>query len=211
MVTYLGSLIQWCCGEGGALQTNIPGVCSQCPGHTGFAPAHGVCAFPVYTAQAPGCSACNCLRWALGYVDFPGLSRSGSGSQVLHKGTDSVGPAFCALPRSEQLMGPGAWWAQWPPGVVCLITSPIPAAPFPGWQQVCLSQVGRVSLLGSWSLAATIPVDVNCPGEVLFSKWEPACSFVEDASLGLRLPLSGSGCPCLPPGLSRGMGQCTAS
>ena len=23
----------------------------------GFAPAHGVCAFPVYTAQAPGCSA----------------------------------------------------------------------------------------------------------------------------------------------------------
>ena len=26
-------------------------------GHTGFAPAHGVCAFPVYTAQVLGCSA----------------------------------------------------------------------------------------------------------------------------------------------------------
>ena len=114
MVTYLGSLIQWCCGEGGALQTNIPGVCSQCPGHTGFAPAHGVCAFPVYTAQAPGCSACNCLRRALGCVHFPGLSRSGSGSWVLHKGTDSDGPAFCALPRSEQLRGPGAWQAHSP-------------------------------------------------------------------------------------------------
>ena len=25
-------------------------------GHTGFALAHSVCAFPVYTAQAPGCS-----------------------------------------------------------------------------------------------------------------------------------------------------------
>ena len=31
------------------------------------------------------------------------LSRSGSGSRVLPKGADSVGPAFCALPRSEQL------------------------------------------------------------------------------------------------------------
>ena len=45
----------------------------------------------------------NCLRRALGYVHFPGLSRSGSGSQVLHKSADLVGPAFGALPRSEQL------------------------------------------------------------------------------------------------------------
>ena len=33
----------------------------------------------------------------------PGLSHSGSGSQVLHKGTDSGGPAFFALLQSEQL------------------------------------------------------------------------------------------------------------
>ena len=45
----------------------------------------------------------NCLKLALGYMHFPGLSHSCSGSQVLHKGTDLVGPAFCALPRSEQL------------------------------------------------------------------------------------------------------------
>ena len=60
MVIYLPSLVQLCCGEGGMLQTNITGVCgecSQCLGHTGFAPAHSVCAFPVYTAQAPDCSA----------------------------------------------------------------------------------------------------------------------------------------------------------
>ena len=59
MVTYLSSLVQLCCGEGGTLQTNITGLCgecSQCLGHTGFAPTHGVCAFLVYTAQAPGCS-----------------------------------------------------------------------------------------------------------------------------------------------------------
>ena len=60
MVTYLGSLVQWCCGEGGTLQTNITGVCgecSQCPGYTEFAPANGVRAFMVYTSQALGCSA----------------------------------------------------------------------------------------------------------------------------------------------------------
>ena len=60
MVIYLGSLVQLCCGEGGTLQTNITGMCGeclQCLGHTGFGPAHGVCAFPVYTAPAPGCSA----------------------------------------------------------------------------------------------------------------------------------------------------------
>ena len=45
----------------------------------------------------------DCLKQALGCVHFPGLSRSGSGSWVLHKGTDSVGRAFGALPRSEQL------------------------------------------------------------------------------------------------------------
>ena len=35
---------------------------------------------------------------ALSCVDFPGPSRSGSGFQVLHKGADSVGSAFCAFP-----------------------------------------------------------------------------------------------------------------
>ena len=60
MVIYLGSLVQLCCGEGGTLQTNITGVCgerSQCPGHTGLTLIHNMCAFPVYTAQAPGCPA----------------------------------------------------------------------------------------------------------------------------------------------------------
>ena len=45
----------------------------------------------------------NCLKQALGCMHFPGLSCSGSGSWVLYKGTESVGPVFCALPRSEQL------------------------------------------------------------------------------------------------------------
>ena len=44
--------------------------------HTGFAPDHSMCAFPVYTAQAPVCS-------------------SGELSKV--------GPGFCVLPRSKLL------------------------------------------------------------------------------------------------------------
>ena len=92
-----------CCGEGGTLQTNSTGVCSQCLGHTGFAPSHSMCAFPVYTAQALGYSAGNCLRPALGCMHFPGLSRSASGTQVVLRGADSVGPVFCAFPRSKQL------------------------------------------------------------------------------------------------------------
>ena len=79
MVIYLGSLVQLCCREGGTLQTNITGMCGdclQCLGHTRFDPAHGVCAFPVYTSQALGCSA-------------------GELSEV--------GPGLHALPRSKPL------------------------------------------------------------------------------------------------------------
>ena len=140
MVTYLGSLVQSCCGEGGTLQTNITGVCGECSkcfSCTGFSPSHGMCAFMVYTAQALGCSAGNCLRLALGCVHFPGLSCSGS--QVLPKSTDSVGPAFCALSRFKQLRCPGAWQAQSPPGGQCIL-SPAPSQPlgFLGVQQAHL-------------------------------------------------------------------------
>ena len=98
VVTYLGSLVEWCCGEGGILQTNITGVCgegSQCLGHAGFVPAHGMCgkcsqclgrtglgpthglcAFMVYTSQALGCSA---------------------------RELSEVGPGLHALPRSKPL------------------------------------------------------------------------------------------------------------
>ena len=100
VVTYLGSLIQLCYGEGGTLQTNIIGVCgecSQCMDHTGL---------PQLTEPVLSRSTLlrlqvvlqgNCPKWALGCVHFPDLSCSGSGSRVLHKGTNSVGPAFCAL------------------------------------------------------------------------------------------------------------------
>ena len=73
----------------------------------------------------------NCLKQALGCMYFPGLSHSGSGSQVLPKGADSAGPVFSALPKSEQLRRPGAWRAHSPevagvsyhlPGPSCLVS-----------------------------------------------------------------------------------------
>jgi len=85
------------------LQTNNTGMCSQCLSHTGPGPAHCTCAGPTRTAQALGFSTRNCPRPALGYMHLLGLSHSGSGTQVVLRGTDSVGPAFCALPRSEKL------------------------------------------------------------------------------------------------------------
>ena len=79
------------------LQTNNTGVCSQCLGHTGFAPAHGVCAFPVNTAWALGCSAGNCLRLALGCMHFPGL-HSGSGVWVLLEAQTLLSLRFVPFP-----------------------------------------------------------------------------------------------------------------
>ena len=141
------------CREGGTLQTNITGVCrecSQCLGHTGFTPAHGVCAFLVYTAQDLGCSAGK-------------LSK--------------VGPGLHALPRSKLLrfrfLGTAqrytlSWVCVLCPSqvqaaqatrclvsslssgqAVHLITSPVPAAQFPRCAVGAPSQVCRVSPLGS--------------------------------------------------------------
>ena len=80
----------------------------------------------------------NYLKWALGCVYFPGLSHLGSGSRVLHKGTDSVGPVFCALPRSEQLRRPGAWRVHIPQVGRCVLSPPqSQLLGFLGVQQEC--------------------------------------------------------------------------
>ena len=113
----LASSVQSCCGEGGALQTDIAlcGEHSPCSGHTGLAPYRGVCAFPVCTAQAPGCSI-----WRGPCVEC------GCSFQVLHKSADSVAPAFCAFPG---LRGPGSQ----------RLGRPLPGcgAPFPSAAPVC--------------------------------------------------------------------------
>ena len=143
-------------------------------------------------------------------MHFPGLSRSGSGSQVLHKGTDSVEPAFFALPRSKQLRRPGAWRAQSPPGRGCALFPP-PSQPFSflGSTGTPLSGVPCVS---SWELiSGWAPRRMSTVQNPKKSKLatEPACSLVEDVSLGPSLPLSGFDCP-RPACLQWGMGWSAA-
>ena len=59
MVTFSGSLVQSCCGEGGTLRTHVAGAGGEraVSRPRWVRPAHGPRAFPVSTAQAPGCSA----------------------------------------------------------------------------------------------------------------------------------------------------------
>ena len=102
----------------------------------------------------------NCPKWPLCCMHFPGLSCSGSGSQTFHKGTDLVGPAFCALPRSKELRQPGAWLAHYP-SVQCIL--PPPWSQLPGFlvapQEHCLRCVvcllwrANLRLQPSWQMS----------------------------------------------------------
>ena len=87
----------------------------------------------------------NCQKRALGCMHFPSLSHSGSGSWVLHKGTDSFEPEFCGLPRSKQLRQPSAWQAHSPQVGGASSPPRSQSLSFPG----APSQVCCVSPLGS--------------------------------------------------------------
>ena len=120
MVSCSGSLVQSRCGEGGPLQTDIA-VCgehSQCSGHTGF-PRSRVCAFPVYPAQAPGCSI-----WSRPCV------ASSSSFVLLHKSAGLVGPAFCAFP-TRAAQAARSFRSALSPGAGRLLPSAAPASGAP--------------------------------------------------------------------------------
>ena len=149
-------------------------MCSQCLSHTGPAPAHGTCALPAHTAQVLGCSAGNCPRPALGSMYLAGPSCSGSGTWVVLRGADSVGPAFCALPSSDDEVFGECGRCD---------LSPSPSLP--------------LSFLGVQPAHLRRMPTVQNPKESWLAM-KPACSLVNDASLGPRLPHSSSGCPRLP-------------
>ena len=147
---------------------------SPCSGHTGFAPYRGVCAFPVYLAQAPGCSV-----WSGPCVEC------GSSFRVLHKSADLVGPAFCAFP------GLGGSGSQG-------LGRPLPGcgAPFPSAAPACTACSLRLFRgVGEELASSRGPPGGGCrPSSIsgilyigtggLFAVWEGV------ASLGLSLPLS---------------------
>ena len=166
-------------GREGTLQTNNTGVCSRCLRHTGFVPTHGVGAFPVYTAYL--------------------------GSRLLSREVSEASPGLYALPRSKLLRlrysgSPQRCRLSW----ACVLCS----------SQVRAAQVTRCL---ANAVAETYRLSRPChcflgvqPAHLL--KWmltvqnpkkswlatKPACSLVDDASLGPRLPPFGFGCPLLP-------------
>ena len=77
------------------LQTNNTGVCSQCLSHAGHAPAHGAhSSDSTLLRQEPS--------EAGPRLHAPPRSKPlRFSAQVAFRGADSVGIAFCALPRTK--------------------------------------------------------------------------------------------------------------
>ena len=139
----------------GTLQANITGVCgecSQCFGHTGFASTHRMCAFTVYTAQAPGCSAgelskaghglralprSKLLRFRFRFLGTPQRHILGWACNLCPSQVRAAQTTRC-LARTQS------------PGAVRLIASGVPAIQFPGCTSG--SAVSGVSCVSSGEL-----------------------------------------------------------
>jgi len=119
-------------------------------------------------------SAGDCLRLALGCMHLPGLSRLGSGTQEVLRGADSVGLHFVPFPgpscSSDQVFGKCGSRNLLPPPSLLL-----------GFLGV------QPELLLRRMLAIQNP-------KKSWLATKPDSSLVDNASLGPRLPPSGSGC-----------------
>ena len=208
VVTYLGSLVQLCCGEGGTLQTNITGMCgecSQCLGHTEFAPAQGACAFPVYISQALGCSA-----QELSEVDpelralprYKPLRFRFSGTPQRHR--LSWACVLCPSQVQAAQVTRCLVSAVSPRWGVGLITCPIPAAGFSGCLQAHLLRCAICLFWGAdlWLQPSQWVSSVQDPRKAWLAPANLLAVWWRMPSLGLCLPLSSSGChppASLPP------------
>ena len=134
MVTYLGSLVQLCCGEEGALQTNIlasVGGARSAWATLGFPCSWHMC-FP-----SLHCSGSRLLCRELSKVGprlcaLPGLSCSGSDFGYSTKAQIRLGLQFAPFPgpssSGDQVLGE----CSLPSWVGHFNTSPVPASWFPG-------------------------------------------------------------------------------
>jgi len=196
------------------LQTNITGVCgecSQCLGHTGFAPAHSVCAFPVYTAQAPDCSAGELPKASPGLRTLPRstpLRFRFSGTPQRHRLSWAcvLCPSQVGAAQATRCLASTLFPAGW-----CILSSLSPSCSV-SW--VCSrSAVSGVLCVSSGVLISGCDPPDGCqpsrtPGR-LVSNWEPAHSLVEDAISGAEFApfLLALAVTCLPPSLRWGMGR----
>ena len=117
-------------------------------------PHSWVCASPVYTAQAPGCS-----------IGSGPCIACGSNFQVLHKSTDSVGPGFCAFP-TQAAQAARSLMSALSLGAVRLIPSAVPASVSEHACEV------RKPCVSSWELVSSRDPPSGCqPSRISGSLW----------------------------------------
>ena len=183
-----------CCGEGRTLQTNITGMygirpeSSQCLATLGLPPVTACVLSQSILLTLQVALQGNSLKPAPACMHFPGLSHSGSGSWIFHKGTDLVQPVFCALPRPSQLRKLGAWQAHSPQmGQCILLPPPLPRCSV-SWVH-SRSTISSVPCVSSGELISGCDPPGRCQPsqENLVSNWEPALSLVEDAVSGAEI------------------------
>ena len=175
-------------------------------GHTGFALYWGVCAFPVYTAQAPGCSI-----WSRPCVECS------SSFRVLHNSAVSValaccvfsGPSSsgsqrlsCVLPGVARLFPPrrAARAARGLCGLSRMWRAFSLRGERPGQPEVWRPLHGRAAPFPSAAparAAGRVSGSLQTGTGGLFAVWEGV------ASLGLSLPLSPPPCLLPPAGMGR--------
>ena len=170
------------------------GSAHKCLDHTGFAPIHDVCAFPLYTAQAPGCSASILSKRALSFVHFPGLSRPGS--RGLRTGTDQDGPCVLCLSQVGAAQVTKCLASALSHGAMCLNHCPGHLVS----QVRPESTVSGVPCVSSRKLISGCSTPGRCqPSRIPGGKQLGACSpLVDDAPSGAEIAAA----PCLlAPGL----------
>ena len=147
----------------------------------------GWCCFPLYAAQAPGCSI-----WRV-----PCAARSSS-PQVFHKSPEQkAAPAFCAFPIRAAQAARGLTGAL-SPGAVHLLPSASPAPLPTRASRVCSPCVSpRPS---RWMST------IQNLRRYLIRNWRPVCSVVGAAVLGAKL----AAFPSLLPPVSGGSGPLLA-
>ena len=195
MASCSGSLVQSCCGEGGALQTDIAvcGAHSRVPATLGL-PRTGVSVLSPSTLLR--------LPAAL-YGAGPALSAVPVfGSST--KARTRLGLRVVPSP-AEQLRQPGACRAH-SPRVVRLLPSAAPAS-------VSACQAGACTLClfsgaGLWPQPSRRMSTIQNLRKSLVRNWRPVCSLVGVPSLGPSLPLSPP--PCLQRGWA-GLPQASSS
>ena len=150
MVSRSGSLVQSHCREGGAPQADIA-VCgehSPCSGHTGFAPAHWCVLSPSTPLRLPAAQYGVGMEPALRAVPVFGYSMKARTRLGLRFVPSPAGAAQEARSLTSALS----------PGAGCRLPSTVPAS-----VSAHTGRVRLVSVLGSWTLAATLLADVDHP------------------------------------------------